>query len=808
MTRQRMKPNADILWCGMLALTLGLLIWNRWTFDIWIARHDNLTAYLPWWSYLGERLSAGEIPGWNPHQFSGIPFLADPQSGWMYWPAMIAFTLFDPIVAMKVKLVIELAIAAFSTYALARLFGYRPIAAFTGAAVLAFGPLSFQAAYCCTVRLHIATWMPLALLGCELAFRLGSWRGRLTGILIAGFAYSQMLAGWLGQGTLDAALIIGAYCIYRGLPVLSARRNSLLRLATGIAVGLAVGISGAAMNAAALLPRLALNPETNLGAGNYDEVGGYYYRPFDLLELLTTLVADDHRYRGFTVPAAGILLILVAVAVVPRAHPVPFFAGMTIVVLWLTTDWGLPYWLLSLVPKWEELHDHYPQQVSAGLMVGPALLSAAGTDALTRMKRPNPTTRRLVLVIVLAVAGVAVLAITQDDGRASWTPLITACIAGLLILFITNVRVSRPTTAVALSMIALLVFVQPTGLEIVDATTGSRMISGWDEFWDPDPKLATAPETHIAPDDPGGAGDFLRERLGEDGPFRYAGYAGSGYPGDPLGTRTLMQRRSGDEIKAILVNGRAIFLDLYDMQGYNPTQIGRYVDFITAMNGDRQDYHLAEIRHGGVDSPLINLLNVRYLLIDPRIPLDRPDIAGLTRGRPLVFENEHVRVYENLEAQPHAWIAHDLRHVSREQALALLLGRAIDVRRVALVEDGSPPVSPVPDGAVETVTITDYQPERIRLDVSAAADGLLVLSETYASGWSATVDGDPVEIYPTDLALRGIPITAGDHQVELTYRAPWLREGVAISLLAHLALVAAVAWTWRRRGRATPRPAH
>ena len=102
MTRQRTRPNADLLGCGALALTLGLLVWNRWTFDVWIARHDNLTAYLPWWSYLGERLAAGEIPGWNPHQFSGIPFLADPQSGWMYLPAMFAFTLFDPIVAMKV----------------------------------------------------------------------------------------------------------------------------------------------------------------------------------------------------------------------------------------------------------------------------------------------------------------------------------------------------------------------------------------------------------------------------------------------------------------------------------------------------------------------------------------------------------------------------------------------------------------------------------------------------------------------------------------------------------------------------------
>ena len=39
-----------------------------------------------------------------------------------------------------------------------------------------------------------------------------------------------------------------------------------------------------------------------------------------------------------------------------------------------------------------------------------------------------------------------------------------------------------------------------------------------------------------------------------------------------------------------------------------------------------------------------------------------------------------MRVYETLEAQPHAWIAHDLRHVSREQAVVLLRERAVDVQ--------------------------------------------------------------------------------------------------------------------------------
>ena len=112
-------------------------------------------------------------------------------------------------------------VAGYGTYALARLYGYSAIAAFAGAALFVCGPFSLFTSYCCTVRLHVATWIPLALLGPEIALRTRSWPGRLAGIGIGAFAYSQMLAGWLGQGTYDAALIIGAYCLYRALTITS-----------------------------------------------------------------------------------------------------------------------------------------------------------------------------------------------------------------------------------------------------------------------------------------------------------------------------------------------------------------------------------------------------------------------------------------------------------------------------------------------------------------------------------------------------------------------------------------------------------
>ena len=46
-----------------------------------VVSKDPITQYYPWYSHLGERLRSGDIPAWNPSQFSGAPFAGDPLSG-------------------------------------------------------------------------------------------------------------------------------------------------------------------------------------------------------------------------------------------------------------------------------------------------------------------------------------------------------------------------------------------------------------------------------------------------------------------------------------------------------------------------------------------------------------------------------------------------------------------------------------------------------------------------------------------------------------------------------------------------------
>ena len=62
-----------------------------------------------------------------------------------------------------------------------------------------------------------------------------------------------------------------------------------------------------------------------------------------------------------------------------------------------------------------------------------------------------------------------------------------------------------------------------------------------------------------------------------------------------------------------------------------------------------------------------------------------------------------------------------------------------------------------------------------------AAPGFLVVSEVYEQGWRGYVDGEPVEVLPTNHALRGVAVPAGEHEVELRYEPRSLRLGLWIS---------------------------
>ena len=72
----------------------------------------------------------------------------------------------------------------------------------------------------------------------------------------------------------------------------------------------------------------------------------------------------------------------------------------------------------------------------------------------------------------------------------------------------------------------------------------------------------------------------------------------------------------------------------------------------------------------------------------------------------------------------------------------------------------------------------------MRIDVNAGAPSIVVVRNNFAAGWSATVDGEPAPVLPTDAFRQGVAVPAGRHQIELTYTDPNVGRGIMGSALA------------------------
>jgi uncharacterized membrane protein YfhO len=80
----------------------------------------------------------------------------------------------------------------------------------------------------------------------------------------------------------------------------------------------------------------------------------------------------------------------------------------------------------------------------------------------------------------------------------------------------------------------------------------------------------------------------------------------------------------------------------------------------------------------------------------------------------------------------------------------------------------------LPSDPSTTVSVVSYTPERIEITLSAIhQSGLLVLSDTYYPGWTATVNREPAKIYRTNVMFRGVPVPKGESTVVFEYKPGW-----------------------------------
>ncbi|MDQ4099592.1 MAG: YfhO family protein [Chloroflexota bacterium] len=761
----------NLVGVGVLLILTMLLAWPPLAMDWALARTDALIYFIPLWGHLGERLAAGDIPAWSAAQFAGMPFAGDPESGWMYLPAMLTFPFMSAVAAFKVLVLVHLAVAALGTFAFGRVLGLGLLAAVVAAAAYEFSAL-LEFTRCCTAYVQVMAWLPWALLGVELAIRATRWLPRVAAWTLAGFAISQILGAWMGQGAYNALLVIGGYVAYRTVlepPAVVGLAGTLRgtigrRLSAMVLNGFAVVAVGVALGAAGILPRIEANSHSTLAGGVYDGAAAPFAvkEAWPLIEGVNMILSIDANGLRYYAGGATLTLALLAPLLARRRFAVPFFAAAAAVAFVLALEETVLHRLFYLLPRFELIHEHYPERALIVFYLPLAMLAGATVAMLPRSKP-----------WLLLLAGVPFIAVSATQGWLergerptidTSTPVMMGAVALLLGLY-SMVRLDLVRRLVPI-LLLLAVVADPNGLRAI-----------YDNDWHED-RGEDARRMLDAYQYEGGAAGFLLDRL-EEGPVRYAGYdiqsAGPNF--------TYHSSFQWPVVPYILVNNRATYVGLQDLSGYNPLQHERFRELLDTLNrGQPQDYHQANLLSAGLDSPLLDLFNVRYIVIPNAPAAERADFEFLLRTYPTVYQDQETRVLENPNALPRAWLVHDAVTVAPGAALEPLANGTVDFRTTAILEQPAPPLAQPMDQQADRVEITEYSHDRMTLTAFSDAPGLVMVSDTYDPNWHAYVDGERVDLYVADHALRAVPMPAGEHTIELRYEPRALSLGIGISL--------------------------
>lgn len=196
----------------------------------------------------------------------------------------------------------------------------------------------------------------------------------------------------------------------------------------------------------------------------------------------------------------------------------------------------------------------------------------------------------------------------------------------------------------------------------------------------------------------------------------------------------------------------------------------------------------------GVDftSPAFQLLGVNCLALAG--PIEAPGFELIAAPDGSAERYAETFFYVDATPLPRAFVAAEV--IAPEELQQRLDAGLWDPLQTAAVREAWTPGAPLESASVRSL---ERRNALQRFEVELQGSGLLVVTDQFFPGWSATVDGEPVEILKANANFRGVPLTDGRHVVEFRYRPT--RQGLALVLVALGALgLLALAFSATRGG--------
>ena len=743
---------------------------------------DYLAGSYMFYSFIGDRLAAGELPKWVPYIFGGLPLYANPGS--TYYPPFVLFSLLLPTERVFPALfVFQFWVGGVGMYLLARELGCRRWVAFV--AGLAFQWTGIIASWVYAGhdgRIIVSTFIPLVFFFLHRGIRTGAvapFAGVAASIGMALLSFQIQNSYYL----LLSAALWSVFClVHLGV---TKRKAALART---VALGLGAVAVAFVLSAVNFLPFLDYVPESPRGSSEgrgYEYATSYSMPPVGIVAMAVpeqpgASVGDPETGEplfpaysvegGFKlhteyVGALVLLLLVIGAAVARRSRPWWFFAALSVWALTMALGGNTPLFRLyyEILPGIKRFRApdliYYVIAFSLVAMAAITLerLAELRAEAAARRGGDEGRLARVVLWCVVGVAGLALLGALGTAGgdaqrAAGWLRFaFFAGLAGGALVMWTRGSMTSAVAAVALAV-----------LTVADLWVIDRRF-----FHTTEPADVT-----FAPDD---VMTFLQSRPQPARVWTLPVPPGQTYRGGgPNGTDYPM------------------LFGIQQAGGEHPNPMQRWNEYVGAGQQTYIDWHnfLAgaqvvqtfdggqAIAIGGVPG-FLNAANVQYIVA--MAPLADAGLREVHRGSALI--------YENTQALPRAYLVPEVAKAPGGRTLEAMTGGQWDPRRTAVVADTSSVA--LPAGALQGgAQVAEYEPDRVVVRTTASRPAMLVLADNYYPGWRARIGGSEVPIHRVNHTFRGVVVPAGNQTVTFTFEPADLYTGFYITLAVAAVLVA------------------
>lgn len=684
--------------------------------------YENLDLYervYPFYTHAFTQLRAGALPLWNPSQLCGAPMQGSGIG--LFQPLNAVFWILPTERAMAMQAFLGLALMGLLFVLYGRAIGMRYMPAVVGGIVYAFGGAT-ASAMSRPELLSVLAWAPLLFWAAREMGR----EGRVSHAVAAGIALGLMLLSGAYGACLSIACIAYAYTLLRS-PFSLKQENPETKAYGGLlGLGLVIGLG---ISAAQWLPDLMLGLQLHNPWEVWREtvlVGEWPLRIRDLVYHVISATPDKSPRIGY-IGMLSIALLPIAYFHRHARKDAFYFSAIAVV--------------LVLVALWSRQED---ARFALELLIFPAhfglaVLIGLGLDHALDTRRPLRHPLVWMPGALLVTMTLLLTWLITSDARGRVLPL-------LLAYFVFLIFRVRWVAAVCAGCIGLVLY--------------ADLYAGNVNYY-----------RHPFEDM-----EAVRQQISQ--------------VVDDIGPQVRNDR--------LLIMPRPVDATLPTNLGmYSPLLCanGRYLPLTTEQLQWWQSLGLTdEMQKAGaltaasdtqISPALLDAMAVRVVLSG-----DSPDGAGskLLENGKLRYARQvgGVHVYVNDHVASHAlWtpVWHAVPGITG--ALSVLKEKNFNVRRACTVQSGTlaykaltdlmPHSHRNPDSVPweqASCRIVSSEAERVEISVDAPLSGITVLSDSFAPGWVAELDGETAPILKVNGLFRGVATPAGSHQIVFRY-VPW-----------------------------------